>query len=379
MQEIKVEKIKKVVFAGVILLLFFPVIQKKFNIIEVKPLAGAIQISETNYFSFSEWFSSEYQEKKESHLNESFGFRNSFVRINNQLAYSLFKQAKANGVVIGKENYLYEENYIKAYLGLDYIGDSLSEDRFAKLKFIQDTLHQLNKELVLIFAAGKGSFYPEFFPDLYGRKIGRTNFEKHIELAEKQKLNYIDFNSYFIKNKHKFKHLLYPKYGIHWSQYGMCLAADSIISYLEKKRKINMPSLYWDEMTFSEAYDTDYDIAAGMNLFFRLKTEQMAYPVVKFEQGENLKKPRTIMISDSFYWGMFNFGISAAFQKHQFWYYNQAIYPESYTSPLNVSDLDLKQSVANTDVILIMGTEATLPEFGWGVIDNLYRLFHSKK
>jgi hypothetical protein len=35
--------------------------------------------------------------------------------MNNQLAFSLFNKAKANGAVVGKENYLYEENYIKAY------------------------------------------------------------------------------------------------------------------------------------------------------------------------------------------------------------------------------------------------------------------------
>jgi hypothetical protein len=375
MEKIKGDRYKNLLFAVIVAALFVPVLQKKLQLVPVKPLEGAVTVSETNYFSIKEWFSAEYQEKKETHLNESFGFRNSFVRINNQLAYSLFNQAKANGVIIGKENYLYEENYIKAYLGLDYIGDSLSEDRFRKLAFIKDTLNQLNKDLILVFAAGKGSFYPEYFPENYSEKIGVTNYEKHIQLANQKKLDFIDFNAYFLKNKSASKYLLYPKYGIHWSQYGMCLAADSILKTIEQKRKIDLPSLFWTDYSFSEAFDTDYDIAAGMNLFFRLKTEQMAYPKIHFEDEKGKTKPRTIMISDSFYWGMFNFGLSSAFTNHQFWYYNQAIYPESYTAPLTTSDLNLKKVIANQDVILIMGTEATLPEFGWGIIDQLYDLF----
>ncbi|MBI4645358.1 MAG: hypothetical protein HY738_01900 [Bacteroidia bacterium] len=70
--------------------------------IELKPLKGDISLTEDTIFSLRGWFSGKYQEKKEKYLNESFGFRSTMVRLNNQIAFSFFNKAKANGVIIGR-------------------------------------------------------------------------------------------------------------------------------------------------------------------------------------------------------------------------------------------------------------------------------------
>jgi hypothetical protein len=73
---------------------------------------------------------------------------------------------------------------------------------------------------------------------------------------------------------------------------------------------------------------------------------------------------------------MFNFGISKAFSNDHFWYYNKQVYPDSFKSPLETSQLDLRAQIAQHDVIIIMATEANLPGFGWGFIENVYNSFH---
>jgi hypothetical protein len=55
-----------------------------------------------------------------------------------------------------------------------------------RLKYVQDTLASLDKNLILVFAAGKGSFYPEYFPEKYKTEKGVTNYETHLELAQQQ-------------------------------------------------------------------------------------------------------------------------------------------------------------------------------------------------
>lgn len=344
----------------------------------MKPLKGAISEPEKSSFSFNKWFSGEYQEKEETYLNETFGFRSWFIRINNQIAFSLFNKAKANGVIIGKENYLYEENYIKAYYGIDFIGNDSIEQRMQRLKFIQDTLNKLNKNLILIFAAGKGSFYPEFFPDAYKTEKGITNYEVHVELANKLGLNYIDFNKYFIENKNTSSYPLYPQFGIHWSHYGSCLAADSMVRYIEKLRNINMPNIVWNEIAVENAHGVDVDIADGMNILFNPKSFKMAYPNIQFESDSGKIKPSILVIADSYYWEMYNFGISNLFSTSHFWFYNQQIYPEYFQSPLETSQINLETQIAQHDIICIMATEATLPGFGWGFIENVYDLFNGK-
>jgi len=296
------QTIPKVLFVLMLLILVLPYLQDELHLVELTPLHGALNSTEKCSFSIQKWISGEYQEKQEQYINENFGFRNLFIRINNQIAFSLFNKAKANGVIIGKNNYLFEEAYIKAYYGTDYIGTDSILKRIQKLKYIQDTLQKLHKDLIIVFTAGKGSYYPEYFPNNMKSKRSITNLQKHVELAKKYSLNYIDFNSYFVENKYKSKFPLYPKYGIHWSNYGMCIAADSMIHYIEHKRKIAMPHIYWDKVDIDDPKETDYDIADGMNLKFKLKSFKMGYPQIKYESDSLKVKPSVLVISDSFYW-----------------------------------------------------------------------------
>ena len=195
----------------------------------------------------------------------------------------VFNKPRASGVNIGKNKYLYRELY-KAYHGTDYIGYDSIMNRMQRLKYVQDTLSKLDKNIILIFAAGKGSFYPEYFPDEYITEKKTTNYETHLQLAQQLGISHIDFNSYFIENKSKSPYPLYPQYGIHWSYYGMCLAADSIIRYIENARNIDMPNLYWDQIEITQPKKGDYDIADGMNLLVKLKTFNMAYLTLNFNQ-----------------------------------------------------------------------------------------------
>ena len=93
-------KIRNILFALIVIILVVPIFQNKFNFVKLYPLKGAITTSQKEYFSVKGWLSGDYQLKEEKHLNETFGFRRLFVRINNQIAFNLFHKAKANGVLI---------------------------------------------------------------------------------------------------------------------------------------------------------------------------------------------------------------------------------------------------------------------------------------
>lgn len=371
--------IKRGLLLLIIAILITPWLQSEFGFIKSAPLHGTVTKPENETFSFSSWFSGSFQKRKEEFLNDTFGFRNFCVRINNQIAFSLFHKANANGVIVGKNNYLYEKNYIDAYNGTDFVGYDSIEHIVRKLKFIQDTLGKLDKNLIVIFAAGKGSFYPEYFPDKYRIKRGMTNYEVYSELARKYRIANIDFNKYFLENKYTSQYPLYPQYGIHWSHYGMFLAADSITRYIEKARKIDMPHIYWDGIDMAQPRDVDYDIAEGMNIWERLKSYDMAYPRVRFQADSGKVKPAVLVISDSYYWDMYNLGISSTFSNNHFWYYNKHIYPEENSSVQNPAQVSFKEVVSGHDVFILMATEANLSDFGWGFIQRAYDYFKGVK
>ena len=359
------------------MLLFWPIIQKSNHWVKLEPLKGAIVEPENTQFSWGDWMNGNYQEKKEKYLNEKFGFRSFFIRLNNQIGYDLFHKARANGVTIGKENCLFEQNYIKAYYGEDFLGQDSIRELLLQVKFLQDTLAKQNKTLLLIHAAGKGSFFPELFPEseLRTNKIGTTNHKTMVKIGAELGINQLDFNTYFVQQKNKSKYPLYPKYGIHWSHYGVCLVADSLLKTIEKYQHLDVPDFVWKGIEIQESHDGDYDIGDGMNLLFQLPSYPMAYPKFSIETKPNQVKLSFLMIADSYYWDMYHMGFREALGNNHFWFYNREVYPNDGIAP-NPADLNLAEEIKNHDIIVIMATEATLPKIGWGFIQNLYQLYH---
>ena len=60
---------------------------------KLEPLKGAIEYGKDTTFSIKSWLSEDYQHVKEKYINENFAFRSTFVRLHNQLQFSLFKVA----------------------------------------------------------------------------------------------------------------------------------------------------------------------------------------------------------------------------------------------------------------------------------------------
>ena len=127
-------------FYGLLLLLFLPWIQSIWKPVRVKALRGGIETIVVPNLNEKNWFEGRYQQYQESYLNAEFGFRSSFVRLHNQLDFYLFDVLHAKSVLRGKDNYLYEYNYIAAYYGRDFIGKDSIRGRMLQLQDIQKKL-----------------------------------------------------------------------------------------------------------------------------------------------------------------------------------------------------------------------------------------------
>lgn len=369
------DAVKYGLLSAIFIVLFSPFLMELTLDRVFNPLKGDVKSPENVEFDLDNWIEGSYQQKKEEHLNEVFGFRSVFVRTNNQIVYSLFNKAKANGVIVGKENYLYELDYINAYAGNDYIGDDSVSYSIGRLKFISDTLNKIGKQLVVVFAAGKASFYPEYIPDNYLPFKEKTNYKMLSSAAVKAGLNVIDFNKWFIENKQKSKHPLFPMYGIHWSSYAVNLVADSLVKKIGYLRGMVLPTIKITDIKMAQPFDSDYDIGDGMNLLFVNKSFVMAYPKITFENTDKVNKPKVLVISDSFYWGMYNMGISNCFANDHFWYYNRQVYPQKDGIEKFTDQENIKNTIENHDVIVIMATEATLKNMSWGFAERLENYF----
>lgn len=369
----KTHTIKQILFGVILLGISIPLIQHLTGFANVKALKGAVVLAEPGTLNDSTWLYGSFQDQTDNFLNDQFGFRPSYVRLHNQIKYSLYNDVNANGVIIGKDWYMYEWNYIRAYYGLDFIGDSLIESKTRKMKLVQDSLKAKGKTLLIVFTPGKGSFFPEFFADSSIREKSRTNYDSYIQQLKEHSVNYVDFKKWFLSMKGKTDYPLYAKGGIHWSKYGELLAADSLVHHIESISGRNLPEIVLDNVIESSRNKNgDYDIGEGLNIIFQTPTYPMGYPEFHIEQQDK-NNTRTLFVADSYYWGMFNHGFSGSlFNNGEFWFYNHQVYPQSFEKELTVSDIDFIQKVEENDVIVLMSTDANLYNFAFGFIDRLY-------
>lgn len=369
-------KLYRVTFLLLIFILIIPFIQQSVKVAYVVPLKGDVRISKSPDFNLNAWFDNSFQNAAENYINDNFGFRPEFVRLKNQIDYWFFNAVNTKGVVIGKEDYLYEWSYIDEYMGRNFIGKQKADSMITRFITVSDILRSMNKEIVFLFASGKASYFPNYFPDSVDISTKTlSNYQYLSESIELTNLNHIDFNSWFLKMKDTISFPLYTKGGIHWTKYGELFVTDSIISYTEDIFNTTLPHYQVEEITISyfPKY-RDNDIGEALNLILPHSVEPLAYPKVKVRQKQSDAKLRAIFVADSYFWEMFNEGLTQKiFNNGQFWYYGKEIYSkEPGWELLKVEEVDLKHEIEKNDIIFIMQTEATINWFTFGFIDKLY-------
>src|SRR3989339_457376 len=301
---------KQILFSFLLCLICIPFLYENMEFIDFRPLAGVYSITTKPEFKIKEWFDGNYQVNYEKYIEHNLGLRNILVRIKNQIDYSFFNLSNADKVIVGKEGYLYEKNYIDAYLGNDFVGESAISDKVRKIKEVQKVLKEKNIDLVVALLPGKASFYPEYIPARFdqSKKIS-MNYDWILKRSYDAGINVIDLAGYLLSMKQNGQYPLIPKTGIHWSYYGMTFCADTLIKYMENLREIKLPQIEWSENEVSEnPRDPDNDLGDLMNLLWDIPFPPLAYPKISFNTDGKVK-PKVLIVGDSYYWNLQNAGI----------------------------------------------------------------------
>lgn len=354
---------------ALLVLLFIPMVQQLTELVEERPLRGAYTLADAPASSVANWFNGDFQEAAALWLNDHVGLRSTLVRVFNQYHYSTFNNARAQAVVIGESGYLYELNYIKAVTGADFIGDSAVEAKVRKLAALTDTLAARGKQVLVVLAPGKGSFYPQYIPAHYFDKgTARTNYAAYSEALLRYEVPVFDAKLWFESLRETSPYPLFPRTGIHWSRYGEVLVADSLLRLIG-----GMGAGL--EITHVEASrsmrETDDDIEQGMNLLFDLPDLEMGYPAFHVRPHPAVQAEKIITVADSYFWGMYNFGMSRdAMGDGSFWFYNEAVYTSASLEPTPAESLDVRAEIEASGGVVFICTDANLSRFAFGFIDR---------
>ncbi|HWY35164.1 MAG TPA: hypothetical protein VNX68_11000 [Nitrosopumilaceae archaeon] len=353
-------------------------LQKKFHLVLVKPLDGIKDLPQKPKLSIPGVFSGGFQDSMNLYLNDNMGFRPWLVRLSNEIKFRGFDLTNAPGVVMGKGGQLFIESYINNFVGTNFVGKNKADEIVRKIKRVQDSLKVNNIDLIIVFAPGKASYYPECIPDKYTlKKRDTTNYNYYSTQFVMNGVNFIDFNKYFGKYKYDLQYPMYPEYGTHWTSYGSALAMDSIIRYIEKKRAINLPWFDYSDVEMRDSLEErEYDIGILLNLFRQIPHEPMPYIKYKYGSNASVTKPDVLAIGDSYWWCMVSNDISSnVFKQDEYWFYNKDIYKRNVKQEKGVPGINFGDETINRDVIILMATEATFDLFPYGFIDKAYNIY----
>lgn len=374
------QRIKYFLFALILLMMVLPIIQQQFNYPKVKDLKGSFSQPVKPKFVVDNIFQGTFQDSLNTYTEHHIGYRADLVRLYNQIRYTFFDTMTAQGVIMGKEGYMFEMNYIKALYGLDFVGLEKVKNDVDQTIFVNQWLKKNNKHLLVVLAPGKADFFSEFVPDGYKPdSVGYRNSEVYYNEFRKNGIPVIDGNNLFRNVRDTSTYALFPKCGIHWSYYGLGVVFDSVIKSMEYLRGTDFVDFGIKQITVSEKLRSpDRDLWEGINIFSKPDDYAMPYPEFYFKKAINEAMPSVIVVADSYYWQWYGSGYAtSAFGKHDFWYYNKQIIPGDGGQPIDRHNVDLLTRVMDADFILLLQTDANMPRYSFGFIKDLYDAIQS--
>ncbi|MFN5620203.1 MAG: alginate O-acetyltransferase AlgX-related protein [Flavobacteriales bacterium] len=359
-------------------LLFVPMVQQVFRWIPTQELHGAFTKTEYLPLTLKSWWDGEFQLRTDAYAAENFGCRNELIRVNNEVNYTLFHKINAAEVVEGKNGVLFEYKYIEAYTGLEKVNETDLTTRVMKLAALQAHFKREGKLFAPVLYPGKASFFPEMLPDSSQVVSTRTNYVAMVEKLDSASLDYMDCNAWFKSMKDTSYAPLFTEIGIHWSQYGACLAMDSLVRFLSGAMDTTLNNFEWESKRpplVDAVFFPDNDMESSLNIYSSLPHSPLAYPVLK-PTGQHAFKPQVAVFSDSFFFNIINLDWKPSiFSELTMYYYNRELYPWPGTKQPLPSQAEKMKALESCDIILVMATEYNVDEIGWGIIDEAYDYF----
>lgn len=347
---------------------------------KVRMLYGEQEIPSCPKFTLHKWVDGNFTQLFERYVETHVGFRRFFIRLRNSVRYTFLNKSNEQ-VVMGKNNVLYEKNYIRALYGEDSAYNAI-QTQVARLKTVSDTLNAKGIKLLVILAPGKATMYPDEIPFEFsrGKKINPVNYLTWKKELSKNGMPFIDMRSWF-KQMHDTSSIpVFTRLGVHWTVYGSYLAADSMLAFMEHMGNWNLGRVTWTESERTTKYrQTDADLMEIMNLLNDLPSDELVYPKVTYTQGKD--KPNVLAIGDSYYWSLMCDSIHDKMfaDSSHFWFYNDKVFGKNSLFQRMVTPSTIKEEVEKRNMIILLCTEPNLYNFPFKFGDQLYDLYVTGK
>ena len=385
-----------IVFAAFLAL---PTAQKVFRILPSSTLGGVEDAVERPAWTLAGWFDGTLQPSIENRYTFRFPLRPHLVKSWNQLQYALCgtppRHTTGTQVVIGRDNYLYEQPYIRTYNGNCGLAKADLKTTCTKVRRAQDILKARNIGFLLVIAPSKVEIYSEFVPAAMltpGRHTRKTAYDRIVPLFREAGVNTLDMHAQFLEWKPTAPHPLFPKGGVHWNYYGAALTANRILDELRTQTGREFPRIVVAGVTTNATPEgSDGDLFNLLNLWgdFSLRSSASfrgveVHPALRLEAVPSAVKPDLLIVGDSFALTLTEVmdRVRLYDRRDTLYYFNRIIsYVQPGTGdprdlatrqagvPIDRRAFSIEDALRGRDAVIIEVNEQWLPKIGFGFIE----------
>ena len=205
-----------------------------------------------------------YQQYVEALISKELRLRNSFIRVNSQLYYSLFKKsfAQDSQLIVGENNMLFEMGYITAYCHQHEMPyNELSQ--LNNLKELSDYFTSRGKTFIYVITPSKAEYMPNAIPKRFHcQDVGISAHINTIkQLLDARHVRYIDGPSLMVEATQKYGTPMFPQGGTHWNWLGSTVCTSAIIHRINEDKRFELPILKFNYvMGKVDPDDSDNDL-----------------------------------------------------------------------------------------------------------------------
>lgn len=323
-----------------------------------------------------------YQSEMSEYLLSNMPGRNLFVKLNSQILYSVFGVSSNDNIVIGKENTLFEPEYLSYSFNI-WVQPSDEEisQLVHKLTLLEQELQQQGKQLYIFITPSKARYYANEAPTSYklcmntGDK-GLLAYDKFISNLEQTDLNVFDSIAFINTNLERFEFPLWYTSGIHWSRALGSEVAMEFNKYLKESSGYNLGQIKIFHGQTDKPIAPDADLYETLNLF---TSPNEQYYTTQICVIEGTDKPNIFFRGGSFMGQSASLLINNNIFENDVYFENNNYFTNNYSTHQVLSDFNayselgtkLYEDLEHSDIVVLEVNENKIFMMSWGFIDYL--------
>lgn len=334
-------------------------------------LLGVVMETVQPDFSWQGLAAGTFQDAFAKWFNQRFALREFFIKMNNQLYYSLFDKTYMGDILVGKNRQLYGRGYVDEYCGIRPPMNDVEKKSIIKLMATaQQGLRERGIDFLVIVTPSKPDVMPNDVPKGYcdGRIRYSRNYDGMIPLMQEAGINYVDGQMLTIATQKNTQLPLFTQGGLHWNALGATGTVNAVMEKIGQLKSQTVGSLVIEEvMVDNRPTGADADLANLLNLIIPEDHYSTPHLRIKSQQYRSEQPLSAFMVGGSFSWLPLELiSTNRLMEMVNFHYYyrgQHVLYMDGRkktTSPVtDVTKLDYANYVLRHNVIIVeINTEA---------------------